>query len=155
MKIKCLFLIGLVLACASMGFAQSKTMKIKVYLVALEDKGKTGKKIGCDDSLVPVTRKVAKTTGTLKAAIVELLAIPNEYNDKLRNFWGGNDLKVKSVSIKKGTATINLTGEGPSVAGVCDEPRITTQIEETAKQFSSVKKVKVFVNGKTLQSVIE
>lgn len=155
MKIKFLILIALVLSCVSIGFAQTKTMNVKVYLVATGDNGKTGKKIGCEDSLVPVTRKVAKTGGTLNAAISELLKTTKEYDDKLSNYWGGNDLKIKSISIKKGTATINLTGDGPAVAGICDIPRITTQIEATAKQFSTVKRVKVFVNGKTLASVIE
>ena len=155
MKIKCLFLIALVLSFASVGFAQAKTMNVKVFLVATDDNGKTGKKIGCEDSLVPVTRKVSKTSGTLRAAISELLEMPKDYSEKLSNYWGGNDLQIQSVSIKKGTATINLTGSGPAVAGVCDIPRIVTQIEATAKQFSTVKRVKVFVDGKTLASVIE
>jgi hypothetical protein len=33
-----------------------KPTQIKVYLVALADNGKSGKKIGCDDSLVAVTQ---------------------------------------------------------------------------------------------------
>jgi hypothetical protein len=40
------------------------------------------------------------------------------------------------------------------VAGVCDQPRIESQIEETAKQFPNVRRVRVFVNGRTLASAI-
>jgi ABC-type uncharacterized transport system substrate-binding protein len=60
---------------------------------------------------------------------------------------------LKSVSICKGTATIRFSGE-ISVAGICDEPRITEQIEATAKQFPTVKRVKVYVGNKTLKYAI-
>ncbi len=127
---------------------------VKVYLVALGDNGKTGQKIGCEDSLVAVNRSVKSTGAPLKAALAELLAMPRQYNEQLNNFWGENSLKLKSVSVSKGVATIRLTGKGPSVAGVCDEPRIISQIEETAKQFPSVKRVKVFVNNESLAQAI-
>jgi hypothetical protein len=38
--------------------------------------------------------------------------------------------------------------------GVCDTPRITSQIEETARQFPSVKTVKVFINGTPLSAYL-
>jgi len=40
------------------------------------------------------------------------------------------------------------------VAGICDEPRITEQIEATAKQFPTVKRVRVFVSGSPLKEAI-
>ena len=128
--------------------------QVKVYLVAVNDKGKKGKKIGCEDSLVPITRKIKPTEAPLKAAIEELLVIPHEYSKELGNYWWGKNLKLKSVSITDGVATIHISGEGPFVAGICDEPRITEQIEETAKQFPTVKTVKVFVNDRTLKEAI-
>jgi spore germination protein GerM len=127
---------------------------VKIYLVAVGDNGKKGRKIGCEDSLVAITRKVKSTGEPLKAAIEELLAIPHEYSKELGNYWWGKNLKVKSLAIADGVATIHISGEGPFVAGVCDEPRITEQIEETAKQFPTVKKVKVFVNDRTLAEAI-
>jgi spore germination protein GerM len=154
MKIKCLLMTALILAAGSIGFAQSKTMEIKVYLVAYGDNGKTGEKFGCEDSLVPVTRTIKATPAPLKSAIEELLAMPFKYSETLSNHWGEQDLKLKSISIKKGTATINFTGQGPAVAGICDEPRIVRQITATAMQFPTVKKVKVFVNKQALEKVI-
>ncbi len=129
---------------------------VKVYLVALDDKGRRGRKIGCDDSLVAVTRRIKPTPAPLRAAIEELLSIPSEYAEdkRLNNFWVGRDLKLKSVAIRRGIATIHIVGEGPFVAGVCDVPRITEQIEATAKQFPTVKRVRVFINGRSLASAI-
>lgn len=136
---------------------KSKTRQktVKVFLVAVGDNGKTGRKIGCDDSLVAVRRTVKPSRAVLKSAVEELLKIPRNYNEKLENFWGGGGLKLKSVALAGGVATIRLTGKELPIAGVCDQPRVARQIEETAKQFPAVKRVRVFVNGKTLAQVIE
>lgn len=128
--------------------------EIDIYLVAVGDKGEKGLKIGCDDSLVRVTRKIKPTVAPLRAALEELLATPREYSKELGNYWWGKDLKLKNVSITEGVATIHISGEGPYVGGVCDVPRITEQIENTAMQFSSVNTVKVFVNDKPLADAI-
>src|SRR4051794_27781085 len=78
-----------------------KTRAIKVYLVKVGDAGKSGKKIGCDDSLVAVTRTVKATGAPLRSAIEELLSMSHDEG----NFWMGTNLKVKSAAISKGTAT--------------------------------------------------
>jgi hypothetical protein len=127
-----------------------KTMKVKVYLVKVGDAGKSGRKIGCDDSLYPVTRTIKATAAPLKAAIEEMLSTSNEAG----NYWKGENLKVERAFIVKGTANIYITGNGPQVAGVCDEPRIKEQIAATARQFASVKRVIVYVNGEPLSDAI-
>jgi hypothetical protein len=139
----------------SSSVAAQRRQQVKVYLVAVGDNGQAGKKIGCEDSLVPVTRLIRKTAAPLKAALEELLATPAETgeNPKLQNFWKGRNLKVRSVSIRRSTATIQLSGE-VHVAGVCDQPRIESQIEETALQFPTVKRVKVFIGKRTLADAI-
>jgi len=130
-----------------------KTQEVKVYLVALNGAGKSGKKIGCDDSLVAVTRTIKATGTPLKAALQELVAAPHEGDGQLGNYVFGPNLKVKSVSISKGTATIRFSGQ-ISVAGICDMPRITEQIDATAMQFPNVKRVRVFVGKRTLSDAI-
>lgn len=129
--------------------------EIKVYLVAVGDDGKMGKKIGCGDSLVAIARTIKKTTSPLTAALRELLLTPSqsEGSPKLENFWKGRNLEVKSVSIRNGTATIRISGE-VFVAGICDEPRIQSQIDATARQFSTVKRVKVYIGNRTLADAI-
>jgi spore germination protein GerM len=137
--------------------SSQNTQSIKIYLVAVGDEGKTGKKIGCGDSLVAVTRTIKKTAAPLTAAIRELLQTPQhsgvDGSPKLENFWKGRNLKVRSVSIVNRTATIRLSGS-VSVAGVCDEPRIESQIDATARQFPTVKRVKVFIGKQALAAAI-
>jgi hypothetical protein len=129
--------------------------EVKIYLVALEDDGRTGRRIGCGDSLVAVTREVnAPGNAVLQAALEELLAVPHEYDVRLRNFWRGNNLRLSGVTVRGGLATIRITGEGPFVAGVCDAPRITEQISATARQFPTVRRVAVFVNGRRLEGLL-
>jgi hypothetical protein len=137
------------------GGAAEGTQAIKIYLVALGDDGQTGKKIGCGDSLVPVTRTIKKTVAPLTAALRELLLTPQRSDETpgLENFWKGRGLNVKSVSLRNSTATIHLSGE-VFVAGVCDLPRIESQIEATAQQFPNVKRVKVFIGKRTLADAI-
>src|SRR5258705_11311539 len=53
--------------------ASHNSQSINIYLVAVGDNGKTGRKIGCEDSLIAVTRAIKKTAAPLTAAIRELL----------------------------------------------------------------------------------
>lgn len=144
----------LTLASAAAPFAQPRrrTREVKVYLVALDDKGRRGRKIGCDDSLVPVARGV-RAGAPLRAVVEELLAIPREYEGGLNNFWAGEGLRVQSAVVSRGVATIRVRGTLP-VAGVCDEPRIEEQIKATARQFPGVRSVRVFLNGQRLADAI-
>lgn len=135
------------------GVVPSVGREVKVYLVALDDNGKRGRRIGCNDSLVPVTRTVAATGLPLQAAVEELLSVPREYEGGLGNYWAGENLRVQSVVISAGVATIRIRGTLP-VAGVCDEPRIEEQIKATARQFRGVRNVRVFINGQRLSDAI-
>jgi len=135
------------------GGGGASSREVKVYLVAVGDAGKRGRKIGCDDSLVAVTRSVRNDGAPLKAAVRELLSMPREYEGGLGNYWFGERLRVTGATISRGVATIRIAGR-VFVAGICDEPRIEEQIKETALQFPGVRRVNVFVNGRPLARVI-
>lgn len=128
---------------------------VQIFLIALEDNGQSGKKIGCDDSVIPIQVPIAPTRGVLRAALVELLSLKEAYYGQsgLYNVLYQSDLKLDSVSIEQGKAIIHLSGT-LMVAGVCDNPRVEAQLEETALQFSTVSKVTIFINGKPLEEVL-
>ncbi len=128
---------------------------VQIFLIALEDNGQSGKKIGCDDSVIPVTVTIAPTVGVLRAALEELLSLEDIYYGMtgLYNALHQSNLKLDSVSILQGKATIHLSGE-LMVSGVCDNPRIEAQLEETALQFSTVSQVSIFINGTPLEEVL-
>ena len=139
--------------------AAQTRQSIRVYLVALDDRGRSGRRIGCDDSLVSVRRSIRATAAPLRAAIQELLAMPEENTyagRQLHNFWSSaraDNLRLESVAITRGVATIRFSGAVP-VAGVCDEPRIISQIEATARQFPTVRRVRIFLGGVPLRQAV-
>lgn len=128
---------------------------VKVFLLALEDDGKSGKKIGCNDSVVAVTRTVPKTPAPLGAAIRELVSIRDRtYGQSgLYNALYQSNLTVDRVVIVNAVAEIHLSGTFRS-GGACDNPRIEAQIKETALQFPTVKSVQVFVNDMPLETIL-
>jgi hypothetical protein len=95
-------------------------------------------------------RTVEKTQTPLTVAIRTLLADktnPTPGQGSLYNYVANGTLKVDSVSIVNGTAKIYLIGKAPALNGVCDDPRLFVQVAQTARQFPTVLKVQLFVNG--------
>ncbi|MHC1782164.1 MAG: GerMN domain-containing protein [Anaerolineaceae bacterium] len=128
---------------------------IQVYLVALEDDGASGEKIGCGDSLVPISLMIEPTNGALRASLVHLLAFqdPSHGESGLYNALYQSDLKVESIQVENGAAKVYLTGSLKS-GGVCDDPRIIGQLQATALQFSTVQEVHFFVNTRPIEELL-
>ena len=128
---------------------------VKFFLVAINDNGVSGKLIGCGDSLLPVTQEIPPTQGVLRAALEALLALQQQYYGQtgLYNALYQSKLTIEDLRIENGKATIRLTGQ-LLLGGVCDNPRVEAQLVETAMQFSTVKEVAIFINGKPLKDVL-
>lgn len=131
--------------------AREKTMKIKVFGIALEDNGKSGEKVGCGDSVVSIEREIKQTDAPLKAALEELLSLKDFYigQSGLYNSLDDSNLTVQSVNLADGKAVIKLAGI-LSLGGICDDPRAIAQITKTVLQFPSVKSAEVFINNSPL-----
>lgn len=132
-----------------------ETQIVNIYFIALEDNGVAGKKIGCNDSVVPVKREIAKTQTPLKAVLEELLSYKNQYfgESGLYNALYQSDLRFDSAVIQNGEAVIKLSGI-LQLGGACDNPRVKAQIEETALQFQTVSTVRVLINNKPIDDVL-
>lgn len=133
----------------------SETQGIKVFLIALDDNGARGKKVGCGDSAVSYSLEIAPTKAVLKASIDELLSLKEKtYGDGLlHNALAGSKLRADTVSINEaGLARIELSGTY-RFTGVCEDARFIAQITQTALQFESVREVKIFLNGRDLDNL--
>jgi len=64
-----------------------------------------------------------------------------------------SDLQVQSATMEGGQAVVHLSGT-MMLGGVCDNPRVQAQLEETARQFSPTGQVAVFVNDVPLADVL-
>ncbi len=129
--------------------------RVKIYLIAINDAGKSGPQIGCGDSVIAVDREITPTNAPLKAALEALLSIHDQHYGQsgLYNALYQSNLRVQSVTINNGVARIALTGTFQQ-GGVCDSPRIEAQLTSTALQFSTVKSAEITINGKSLQELL-
>lgn len=129
---------------------------VKIYLVAMEDNGESGEKIGCKDSIIAVDRRIAPTQAPLRAALEELLALVDQYYGEsgLYNALYQSRLTVEDITIDaNGKAMIYLEGTLLS-GGACDDPRIIAQLTYTARQFSTVKDAAIYVNGTLIDELL-
>jgi hypothetical protein len=132
-----------------------KTTLVRIYLVAIGDNGKSGTRIGCGDSLVAVTRSIARTTAPLSAAMRLLLSDHHRYygQSELYNALYQSRLRLQRAAIVNGKAIIHLTGT-MQLDGVCDDPRVGAQLRQTARQFPTVHRVAICVNNVPLWKLL-
>ena len=128
---------------------------VKIFLIAVDDNGKTGTPVGCGDSVVTVQVEIPPTQGVLKAALIALLSVKDQYYGQsgLYNALYQSDLQVESLSINGSKARVYLTGT-LLMGGECDSPRVQAQLEQTVLQFQNVTEVAIFINGKSLVDIL-
>lgn len=130
--------------------------QVKIFLIAINDNGKTGKKIGCGDSLVAVEVQIEPTLGILRAALNELFQLQGKQyygQSGLYNAIYQSNLSIESLNIVNREAVIQLKGN-LVLGGVCDTPRAKAQLEQIALQFSTIDRVSIFINGVPLQQLL-
>lgn len=127
--------------------------KVNVFYIALEDAGKSGKAIGCGDSVVPVSVPITPTQAPLRSALEKLFADKKEMYGQsgFRNAVYQSNLKVDSAVVTNGIANVKISGT-VMLGGECDDPRFISQIEQTVLQFPSIKSAVITINNKSLAS---
>jgi hypothetical protein len=129
----------------------TSTMKVKIALLGaqIETSNKNNFR-GCD--VVDFQeREVSYSQAPLNAALRELFSkkdiwMPGELAPG--NFIASQaELFFDKVSIENGVAKIYLLGKIGPLNGVCDDPRLRIQLEETSLQFDTVQKVEFYLNG--------
>jgi len=135
--------------------SSSGEQMVKIFLVAVGDQGQSGKEIGCGDSVVPVQVPIPTTQGVLKAALVALLSIKQQYYGEsgLYNALYQSDLHLDSAAVTNGNAVVYLSGT-LTLGGECDNPRVQAQLEETVLQFSTVHSVMIYINDQLLSDIL-
>jgi LysM repeat protein len=130
--------------------SDKKYTQVNVYLVGIG----TGN-VGCSDQVVAVKRNIAPTTAPLTAALNQLLSLHDQYYGQsgLYNALYQSSLRVQSITQKGTTWTIRLKGN-MQLGGVCDMPRVEAQLQRTALQFSTVKRVNFLLNGIPLKDAL-
>lgn len=123
----------------------------------------SGKFIGCGDEIIYVLREIEVTSQPLNAAYKELFSIGhtlgesgliNSIADQAEERTITTEtrsttfkaLRFIRAEILDGVAMVYL--EGDLLSNECNDPRVQSQIEFTAKQFLNITDVKTYLNGK-------
>lgn len=129
-------------------FGQSKT-RVRIYFdnpakeLAAQNRGDSS---SLPVAVFPVSRTVA-SKGVEKNAVTQLLKGPTSpesaegYESNLGN------LRLEKFSINKRTATVGLRGK-LLLKGTLSGLRLRTQIEKTLRQFHSVHRIVLSINGR-------
>ncbi|WAH95337.1 GerMN domain-containing protein [Arthrobacter sp. MMS18-M83] len=125
-----------------------------VYFVAIGDGGSRGVRFGCDDSLVAVRFSAPAGGDPLAAAMGQLLA-PDDTATRagLYNALSGSALRYVSGYLDGSTAVVNLSGS-LRPGGVCDHPRIETQLTQTAVAATGASQAAIYIDGRPLSEVL-
>lgn len=103
------------------------------------------------EKVYPTERRVPKTKAVAQAALIELLkgqTITEGKKGFITQISPG--VKVQKLAIENGTAKVDFNESLQSYGGgSCAAAAIRSQVEETLKQFSTVKKVVISVNNRT------
>ena len=120
---------------------------IKVYF---SNSKKDPQTLECD-KVYPVERKVPKTQTLARMALEELLKGPTQREKERGYFTNINPgVKIQSLMIKDGVVKVDFNKRLEyQVGGSCRVRAIRAQIIATLRQFPTVKKVIISVNGKT------
>lgn len=134
----------------------NQTNRTTIYMIKLDDNGETPNsvKIGCGDSAIPIETNVNyfyDATDPQQAVNAAFIALANtteqQYSHKnLLNISGRSTWKLPDIEKQKNKIVIHLDGTF-TFNGVCDQPRLQAQFEETAKKAAGKLPVGFTLNG--------
>ena len=135
--------------------AGSVTDRAPVFLIALEDGGVEGRRLGCGDSAVPVEVTLARRGPALQGALEALLALRETWDTRtgFYNALHGSRLEIDRIERAGPEVRVHLTGY-LEIGGACDSPRVLAQLTETALQFDDVQRATFYLEGKPLAGLL-
>lgn len=128
---------------------ETEMMEIKVYFGNSE----LNKELDCS-KVFPVSREIPKTQAVAKVALNELFAGPTESEKKegYTSFFSDQTRSIlKSVKVQDETAYIDLTDIRLILSNAstsCGSAAFLAEVETTLKQFPTVQKVIIAIDGK-------
>ena len=128
---------------------------VQIFLIAMEDNGKSGKAVGCGDSVVPVEIMVDPGADALRTGLDTLLGLKDPYYGQsgLYTALYQSTLQVEKIEIETNEIKVELSGQ-MMLGGECDNPRVKGQLEETVAPFAQGRQVKITINGKDLDEAL-
>ena len=134
--------------------AGTRTRKVRVFAIALNDHGAAGRAAGCGDSAVPVEVDLSSPQPALEGALTALLTLDERAQARgLYNALAHSPLKVDRIDRSGAEVRVYLSGY-VELGDECDSPRVLAQLTETALQFEDVQCAQFFLDGKPLRALL-
>lgn len=135
--------------------SSSVTDRAPVFLIALEDGGVEGRRLGCGDSAVPVEVTLARRGPALRGSLEALLAMRETWDTRtgFYNALHGSRLEIDRIERAGPEVRVHLRGY-LEIGDRCDRPRVLAQLTETALQFDDVQRATFFLEGKPLAGLL-
>jgi Sporulation and spore germination len=138
-------LVPIVINCQNSQSTNNSTSKQKTYFKVFFTNNKSAQ--NCNKTFA-AERRIPFTQGIGKAAIEQLLLGPNDF-EKAQGFGTAlpPNVKLNKLNISSKVATVDFSGELNQIGGSCRVSLIREQINQTLKQFPTIKNVVISVNG--------
>lgn len=134
--------------------AGATTRKAQIFLISIEDHGKSGPDVGCGDSAVPVAVDLPVPGPALRESLAALLSAGKDYEAAgYYNALANSHLRLQRIERSGDRVRVYLTGY-LELGGECDSPRVLSQLTETATQFRDLQKADFFLDGKPLADLL-
>jgi hypothetical protein len=142
-------------AAAAVLRSDQATERARVFLISPGDQGRSGHKVGCGDSAVPVEIALPRKEPGLEEALGALLALKERYQEPsgLSNPLYSSALQLVRIERHGGEARVYLKGY-LEMGDACDNPRMLAELEETARQFPDVSRVQFFLEERPLREIL-
>jgi hypothetical protein len=130
----------------------SPAKTLHIYLIALEDAGKSGPKVGCGDSLVAVDVRAEDNISALQTVLVQ----HSQYYGQsgLYNALYQSSLTISRFEAAAGKFEVDLTGD-LTLGGVCDNPRVEQQLKAVIRQSTDDSiPATIRINGVLLEDLL-
>ena len=132
--------------------ADSPVRRVQVFLIAPADQGRSGRKVGCGDSVLPVDVPLPQPEAALTGALHALLGLkgrPYHPPSGLYNALYSSTLELVRVDRQGAEARVYLKGY-LELGDSCENSRILSELQETALQFSDVSHVQLYLEDQPL-----
>ena len=129
--------------------------RVRVFLIAPQDGGRTGRKVACGDSAVPVEVPLARPAPALEGALRALLAMGDRYDrgSGLLNPLYASRLELAGLERQGAQVKVRLAGY-VELGDACDNSRMFAQLTETALQFRGISNVQFEIDGQPLRELL-
>ncbi len=129
--------------------------RVRVFLIAPQDGGRSGRKVACGDSAVPVEVTLPRSAPALEGALRALLAMGDRYDrgSGLLNPLYASRLELAGMERQGAQVKVRLTGY-VELGDACDNSRMFAQLTETALQFRGISNVQFEIDGQPLRELL-